>query len=476
MILERLYDSDLAQASFLIGCPDTQRALVVDPRRDLEPYLALARAQGLTITDVAETHIHADFLSGARELALATGATFWHSAQGGETWRYQGLSELRARPLQDGQHIRLGCCALEAVHTPGHTPEHLSYLLIEHDHVLGVLTGDFLFVSTLGRPDLIDATGLGENSSRQAAEALYRSVHIARERFPHDVPLWPGHGAGSACGKAIGALPSTTLAIEWNTAPWATYLKRDDKEGFIEHILAGQPDSPTYFKRMKVENRDGFGLRDRSAEPARLHPHRIRQAIDQGVTFVDLRSRDDFQRAHLPQSLHLPLGAHLESWAGWALPWRQPLVLIASPGEDPAQAATRLLRVGHDAIVGWARFDELPDAHFTDQPYIEVDEALERWRQKDALFVDVRSSLEWRQGHIPDALHRPFTRLTTLCDTIPDDQDLIVYCGSGARAAAATSLLHAHGLTRAIVFEGSMQTWTERALPLEPPAQRPAAP
>lgn len=469
MIFERLYDSDLAQSSFLIGCPDTQKALVVDPRRDLEPYLELARGHGLTITDVAETHIHADFLSGGRELARATGATFWHSAEGDASWQYSGLDALAAKALHDGDRIELGRCAIEAVHTPGHTPEHLSFLLYDEERAIAGLTGDFLFVGTLGRPDLLDATGLGEDQSTRAARALYESAKRAIDRFPHDVPLWPGHGAGSACGKSIGALPTTTLAIELESAAWVPFVQKGDEQGFIDHILAEQPESPTYFRRMKEENRDGFTLRDRSARPSHAYPHLIQRALSGEFEVLDLRPRDDFQRAHLKGSLHLPLGSHFATWSGWVLPERKPLLLITGAGTDADRAAETLLRIGQDNVVGFLPFDALPQAELTSQPHVDVKKAHPTWQAEDAIFLDVRGASEWRQGYIPGALHHPLPRLTTELDAIPRKRDLIVYCGSGARAAVATSLLHAHGFTRATAFDGSMGAWKEADLPVETP-------
>ncbi|RVU43188.1 MBL fold metallo-hydrolase [Lujinxingia sediminis] len=469
MIFERLYDSDLAQSSFLIGCSDTGKALVVDPRRDLEPYFRLAREHDLTITDVAETHLHADFLSGGRELARATGARFWHSAEGDESWQYSGLDGLDAQAMLDGDRIELGRCSIEAVHTPGHTPEHLSFLLYDGEQAIAGLTGDFLFVGTLGRPDLIDATGLGQNQSEKAARTLYASAQRAMERFPHEVPLWPGHGAGSACGKSIGALPTTTLAMELAGAEWALFVQKGDTQGFIHHILSEQPESPTYFRRMKEENRDGFELRERSARPSRAYPHLIQRALCGDFKVLDLRPRDDFQRAHLKGSLHLPLGPHFATWSGWVLPEREPLLLITGSGMEADRAAAALLHVGHDAIVGFLPFEALPRAELTSQPHLEIEEAHQKWQAKEATFLDIRGASEWRQGYIPGALHHPLPLLTTEIDAIPRDRDLIVTCGSGRRAAVATSLLHAHGITRASVFHGSMEAWTKAHLPTETP-------
>ena len=232
MVFKRIYDEGLAQASYFIGCQATGEAVVVDARRDIEVYLREAEAQQMSIRAVTETHIHADYLSGSRELAAATGAPLHLSAEGGAEWRYR----FDHRPLRNGDAIRVGNLTLRAVHTPGHTPEHLSFLLTDGAASTEpgfLLSGDFVFVGDVGRPDLLDESGLGSDTREPMARRLFESLKASFWTLPDWVQVWPGHGAGSACGKALGAVASSTVGYEKLTAWWAPYLAQDDVEGFL---------------------------------------------------------------------------------------------------------------------------------------------------------------------------------------------------------------------------------------------------
>ena len=259
MLLERIYDEDLAHASYIIGCQAEGEALVIDPRRDVGDYLRIAEANGMRIVGVAETHIHADYLSGTRELAAATGATVYVSDEGGQDWTY-GADFDGAVRMKDGHEIRFGNVTVKAMHTPGHTPEHMSLLVTDGGQADApgfMLTGDFVFVGDLGRPDLLDEAAGGVDTRFEGGKALFASL---RDRFltlPDYVQVLPAHGAGSACGKALGAIPTTTVGYERAFAWWAPYLREDDEQGFLDELLAGQPDAHAYFGRMKVQNRDG---------------------------------------------------------------------------------------------------------------------------------------------------------------------------------------------------------------------------
>ncbi|MEE2054160.1 MBL fold metallo-hydrolase, partial [Nocardiopsis tropica] len=256
MLLERVYDDDLAQASYLIGCQARGEALVVDPRRDIGEYLDLARRHGMRIVAVTETHIHADYLSGTRELAAATGATAYVSGEGGEDWQY-GFD---AERLMDGDTVTVGNITVRARHTPGHTPEHLSFLITDgafSDQPGYLLSGDFVFAGDIGRPDLLDEAAGGEDTRFEGARHLFASLRDTFLTLPDHVQVLPGHGAGSACGKALGALPATTVGYERLNAWWGPYLRDDDEKGFVDELLDGQPDAHAYFARMKRQNREG---------------------------------------------------------------------------------------------------------------------------------------------------------------------------------------------------------------------------
>src|SRR5690606_5020410 len=250
MLLERVYDPDLAHASYLIGCQAEGSAIVIDPRRDVSVYLELAAKNSLRITHVTETHIHADYLSGARELAASTGAALHLSVEGGSDWRYR-FDHL---PLRHGSTIEVGNILVEALHTPGHTPEHLSFLVTDRaatDQPGFLFTGDFIFVGDIGRPDLLDEAAGGEDTRFPMARQLFDSLRRTLDTLPDYVQVHPGHGAGSACGKALGAVASTTLGYEKATAWWADYVRNDDRQGFVDALLEGQPDGAHYFRRTK---------------------------------------------------------------------------------------------------------------------------------------------------------------------------------------------------------------------------------
>src|SRR4051812_30775973 len=256
MLLKRFYDEGLAQASYLVGAEQTGEALVIDPLRDLELYLAAAADEELRITHVTETHIHADFLSGARHLVRATGARLLLSAEGGPDWQYRFAPNERAELLRDGDSLIIGEIRVDVRHTPGHTPEHLIFLVTDTavaDRPLGIFTGDFVFVGDVGRPDLLERAAHIAGTMESSARALFQSLRSMRE-YPEYLQLWPGHGAGSACGKSLGALPSTTLGYE-RLFNWAFQVT--DEEEFVRAVLAGQPEAPKYFGRMKLLNRDG---------------------------------------------------------------------------------------------------------------------------------------------------------------------------------------------------------------------------
>ena len=265
MYLKRFYDENLAQASYLVGCQATGEAIVIDPSREVTPFLEEAASQGLKITAVAETHIHADFLSGSRQLAHQTGAAMYLSKEGGPDWQYQFASENDVM-VGDGDVIQIGNLTLKVLHTPGHTPEHISFLLTDHpasEEPIGAFTGDFIFVGDVGRPDLLEKAAGLKDTMKKGAVDLYKSIQRFKE-LPDHIQIWPAHGAGSACGKALGAIPSSVLGYEKITN-WA--LKCATEDEFVEMILDGQPEPPKYFAQMKKLNKVGPAILEESTPP-----------------------------------------------------------------------------------------------------------------------------------------------------------------------------------------------------------------
>ena len=274
MLLKRFYDERLAQASYLLGCEASREALVLDPNRDAEQYIRAAKAAEMRITHVAETHIHADFVSGCRELVRRTGATLYLSAEGGDDWSYHYAEEDGARLLKNGDTFDVGSVRVEARHTPGHTPEHLSFVVTDTrgaDRPMGIFTGDFVFVGDVGRPDLLERAARVAGTMDAAARTLFGALQEFK-RLPDYVQVWPGHGAGSACGKSLSAMPQSTVGYELRFN-WALAVAKEDE--FVGLVLAGQPDPPKYFAEMKRVNRDGPRVLGGFTKPERVDPARL---------------------------------------------------------------------------------------------------------------------------------------------------------------------------------------------------------
>lgn len=450
MYFQRIYDEGLAQASYLVGCQEEGTAVVVDPRRDVEVYLELAAQNGLKIVAVTETHIHADFLSGARELATRTGAALYLSDEGDESWRYDFPHE----GLRDGSEIRLGNIVLKALHTPGHTPEHLSFLVIDgarSDEPALFLTGDFVFVGDLGRPDLLDEAAGGTDTRFGGARDLFSSLRNTFLTLPDYVQVWPGHGSGSACGKALGAVESSTVGYERRFAWWSRYLLKDEVEGFTRDLLNGQPDAPAYFGRMKRQNKDG---------PAPVPTERLARLEPTDLTgklLIDTRSREAYHRGSLPGALNLSSGKTFETWAGWLIdPEREtrPLVLLAADEAEAQALRERLWRVGLDHVVGFlTSLEGLPMQAMVPLEPNEFD-AL-----KEKFILDVRTKAEYAGGHIPEATLIPAGRLPQQLDELPTDTPIVVHCQSGMRSVAAASLLRANGFEDVQELAGGFPNW-----------------
>lgn len=458
MFFKQFYDEDLAQSSYMIGCQSEGTAIVIDPRRDIGAYLAEAEEQNLEVTAVTETHIHADYLSGSRELAHVAGAQLYLSDEGDAEWKY----ELGGTPLRDGDVIRLGNVRIEAMHTPGHTPEHLSLLVTDlaaSDVPSIVLTGDFVFVGDVGRPDLLDEAAGFVDTRFAGAEALFRSL---RDRFlslPDHVQVWPGHGAGSACGKALGAVPSSTVGYERLTAWWSRYVLSDDRAGFVDELLAGQPDAPAYFGRMKRENKRGPTILGDRSELHELSPRDLAPRLGRDALLIDTRPADRFREDTVAGSLHVPAGKKFVTYASYAIDPEvdtQEIVLLAPSRADAEEMRDRLSRIGVDRVTGYVTtLGGLPR-----DPIAAVEPSkLEHVR--DAFVLDVRTQSEYAEGHIPGA-HRIYVgRLRKQLAYVPRDRPVVVHCQGGARAAVAEGILHAAGFHDVRDLRGSYAAWKD---------------
>ena len=469
MILKRFYDEGLAQASYLVGAETTGEALVIDPLRDLEPYLAAASDEGLRITHVTETHIHADFLSGARDLVRYTGARLLLSAEGDADWQYHFGPAERAELLRDGDSFTVGEVRVDVRHTPGHTPEHLIFLVTDTavaDRPLGVFTGDFIFVGDVGRPDLLERAARMAGTMEASARSLFRSIRLMRE-YPEYLQLWPGHGAGSACGKALGALPSTTLGYE-RLFNWA--FQTTDEDDFVRIVLSGQPEAPRYFGRMKLLNRDG-------APPPRLEPlaHRanaiFERIADLGTTVIDARTPEAYAGGFMPGTVNIPGGRSFTTWAGTLLPPDRDLMLIVESEQQARALRRELSLIGMDRVIAWAGpevFDDWRAAgRSLDRGRAIATDALSSLQ--NAEIVDVRGESEWNAGHIPGARHLFLGELLDAVDQLPRDRPIVVSCQGGTRSSIAASLLRTHGFSNVINHAGGFGDWQRSGLAVETP-------
>ncbi|WP_153506458.1 MBL fold metallo-hydrolase [Cumulibacter manganitolerans] len=457
MLIERIYDEDLAQASYLIGCQAKGEAIVVDGRRDIATYQALAEKNGMKIVAVTETHIHADYLSGTRELANATGATIYVSGEGGPDWQYA----FDGTRLYDGDTITLGNITIEAVHTPGHTPEHLSFLVTDgafSDRPGYLLSGDFVFSGDLGRPDLLDEAAGGVDTRFAGAKALFASLRDKFLTLPDHVQVHPGHGAGSACGKALGAIPSSTVGYERLYAWWGPYLAAGDEEGFVRELLDGQPDAHAYFARMKRENRDGPAVMGELAPLPRLDQADVARGLaEDTLTFVDTRGNDAVHEGTVVRSLHIPAGKSVASYGAWVVDPttdHNPLVLLAGSQEQAHEMRDHLVRVGIDSVAGYVTgIEELP----TFVPQLIQPEELDGFER--AMLLDVRNKTEHAAGHIPGSYQLSGGRVMWHLDELPENGTIVSYCQSGVRNAVAASALRRAGYD-VVELDGSYAAWS----------------
>jgi hydroxyacylglutathione hydrolase len=460
MFVRRFYDDRLAQATYLIGCQRTGEAIVIDPPRDTLPILEAARAEGLRLTKVTETHIHADFVSGARELAADTGATVYLSGEGGPDWQYAWAGDARATLLHDHDTIILGGVRIDVWHTPGHTPEHLAFVVIDSarsDDPVALVSGDFVFVGDVGRPDLLEKAAKVAGTMEASARQLYHSLQRL-STLPDHLQIWPGHGAGSACGKSLGAMPSSTLGYERRTN-WAFGM--DSEAAFVAAVLEGQPEPPTYFAMMKRLNRNGPPLLGERGEPIHLPPDRLDTALASGPV-LDVRSASEHASGHVRGTVNIPLIKAFTTWAGWLLGYERPIALVAPDVAAAAEARRALASIGLDQVTGWFGPDLLAahadGARWSTAQRGEVTEA-DAMLAAGRTVIDLRESSEWEAGHIPGVEHHPLGRVQEELADRARDTPLAVHCQSGTRSAIGASVLEAMGFTDVIDLSGGYSGW-----------------
>ncbi len=474
MLFRQYFDPKLAQYAYLVGCQKSGEALIIDPERDIDRYVEAAEAEGLRITAVAETHIHADFLSGAREFAARFGTKVYLSDEGGEEWasNWARGGAYDAVFLKHGDTFRIGGIEVTSAHTPGHTPEHLSYILVDRgggaSTPIGIATGDFVFVGDLGRPDLLEQAAGMHGVQEPSARQLFQSLPRFRE-LPDYAQVWPAHGAGSTCGKALGAVPQTTVGYEklYNASLSAASL---GEEAFVEAILAGQPEPQTYFARMKRDNNHGVPVLVSLPRPSKLTVLELEQTVEKGEALVlDTRlDRSGFMAKHIPGALHTPLNKSFNTAVGSLVEDEtQPIVLLVE--EASVEEAVRdLVRIGYDHLVGFATPETLTryfdrGGKATSIEEITFAQVAERREDPDTAVLDVRFQAEFASAHIPGAIQASYTRLPSYArqeGRIPEGKKLLVHCQSGGRSAAAAAFLAREGYDVAFV-NGNFAAWHE---------------
>ncbi len=440
-----LVDEGLGNSSYLVPLGDG-RALVLDPSRNPAPYLQLAKQLNLRVAFAAETHLHADFISGSGELA-AFGATILAPLASHLAAAYRGL--------EDGEEVGLGGLILRALATPGHTPEHLAYLLLDRSKPLALFSGGAILPGGAARPDLI-----GPDQTEPLAHALYRSAHERLGDLPDDLPVYPTHGTGSFCSAGAGGQRTTSLGRERHES---LLFSATTEDAFVRSFLDGLGTYPPYFLRLRTVNQRGarlYGLTPPALTPLLVDEFRRHQA--RGATLVDVRPFGDFAQGHIPGALSITLRPAFASWLGWIVPADRPLVFVRAPDQDQRDLVEQCLKIGYENLVGELEGGEdtwraagLPESVVALR---QVNEAL------DGTPLDVRQASEWAAGHIPGARHAELGSVVVSAGTIPAGP-LTIYCGHGERAMTAASLLEAQGRENLAVLDGGFDAWRDARQP-----------
>ncbi len=457
MFFQHVYDKTLAQASYFIGCQKAGVAAVIDPKRDVDTYLGIAKQNNMTITHVLETHIHADFLSGARELAALTGAKLYLSDEGGPGWEY----EFDHVGLKDGTTFMVGNLKMETLHTPGHTPESISFLLTDTPasaEPVMFFTGDFVFVGDIGRPDLLEKAAGISGTSDAGAHQMFKSIDRFSKLSDY-IQVWPGHGAGSACGKALGAVPSTTVGYE-KLRNWA-FRFENDEIGFTRFLLEDQPEPPKYFAMMKKLNKVDRSLLTAVPKLKALSNQEMMEAMGRGVKLIDARNKTEFAKGYIPGSINIQGNNSFATWAGWFLNYEEQFMLLADPSmlDDLTR---KLMRIGLDNIIGYVP----STVEFTDQggqldtvPVIDIDTFKSLLDEPNVQVIDLRNATEFKSGHIKGADHVFVGTLMDNLDKVSKDKKVVIHCQGGDRATIGYSLLASAGYTNVLNYSASMNEW-----------------
>lgn len=458
MYFKSFTDEKLAQNAYLIGCQRTGESIIIDAPRNFDHILEAAEKEGLRVTAAADTHIHADYVSGARQLAVQHGAKLYLSDEGDENWKYGFTDGIDVELVKEGVKFSIGNIDFEVWHTPGHTPESISFLLTDRGGgatgPMGILTGDFVFVGDVGRPDLLEkAAGIG-GTADSGARDMYRSIQRFKS-LPDHLVVWPGHGAGSACGKSLGAVPISTVGYE-KQFNWALQINEEEK--FVTELLKDQPEAPVYFAEMKKLNKEGPSiLGEGKVKVLKTSEELKKLAAEEQVFVLDARPAKVAEKGLLKGSINIPFNKSFTNWAGWLVKYDEKIVVIADGGEQDEVRKT-LQSIGLDAIIAFADPALLEGEELVTYETLSVPTFLEQMEDKDAFVIDVRNDSEWNNGHLNEAEHLFLGKLRKA--DIPENKKVLVHCQSGARSAIASSILKARGFETVKHMEGGYNAYS----------------
>ncbi len=442
MFLKRFFVEGLAHASYLFGAEG--EAAVVDPKRDIEDYLEEAQRQGLKIVAIFNSHPHADFASGFRELADRTEAKVYVS--------HLAPAHYEHEDGRDGQRVKVGSLEVELLETPGHSPDSLSFLVRDNGRPVMIFTGDLLFVNDVGRPDLRDA----DEDPGALAGKMYDSLHEKILTLPDEVKVYPAHGAGSLCGRAISDAPFSLIGQE-RKLNWAMQIK--ERAEFVRQMTANLPDRPGYFSY-------DVGLNLEGAEPFSALPpldemtkEELKHAVRDEAVVLDVRPARDFGAGHFPGSINIGIGSpSFSTWTGFIVPGEKAIALVVNSAEDAKRARLELARIGFDNVLGYVGASALPESQ--QLPQISAQQLKADLQNDGPLVLDVRTPNEWKSNHIEGARHVPLSIFGKQLPDLPNDRKIAVICGSGYRSSVASSLLQARGYREIENVADGMEAFT----------------
>lgn len=462
MIFRQFYEESLGHASYLVGSEQTGEALVLDVRRDVDLYYDAARRQGLRVAYAADTHQHNDYLTGITALAQRSSTELLASAR--------AKLGYRARPLGDGERLRMGELSFEVLHTPGHTPEHISLVVRDHargDEPVLLLSGGALLVDDVARPDLLGDKDQIDEAARQLCGSLRDRILT----LPDHVLVYPTHVAGSLCGGNIGSMLVTTIGYERrmnrllrSAVDQRTFLRQCVD---LEHL----PVVPPYWKRMRAANQRGPEALGVLTEPEALPPEAFSRRMDGGAVVLDCRSPEAFAGGHIPGSLNVGLSSSFPTWAGTVLPADRPVLLVLESPDQLWEVCWHLLRIGYDLPAGWlagglkAWRTSAFELRFLTQ--WTVRDLADHMGDRDLFVLDARQPAEWAAGRVPNAVHIPGGALPQRISEVPTGRPIAVYCGSGYRSTVAASLLLREGRGPVMNVHGGFGAWKARGLPVD---------